>query len=424
VFFGVPLAAQAQFSYTTINGTFTITGYTGPGGSVTIPSSINGVMVTGLGDHAFDEFLGNTGPSSVTIPDTVSNIGNYVFSECLDLTNVSIGNGVISIGSNAFNFCPRLNTIAAGSLNLAYTSVDGILFNKNQSSLIQFPPGKSGTYSIPASVTSIGYNAFSGCTKLTSVTMPDSVTNISDYGFQECTGLTNIILAKGIATMGNSVFFSCTSLTNIMLPESLTRIGDIAFEACSSLVSIKIPNGVTNIGNQAFDICASLSQVTIPDGVSSIGRAAFYSCTSLESVTIGASVTNIGDLAFHDCTSLKAIYFRGNTPNLGANVFEFDNAATAYYLPKTQGWGASLGVPTVLWNPQMQVADLGFIIGNQFGFSIIGSSNIVFVVEACTDLTNPMWQPLQTNILSGGWASFSDPQWQNYRGRFYRLRGP
>ena len=97
-----------------------------------------------------------------------------------------------------------------------------------------------------------------------------------------------------------------------------------------------------------------------------------------------------------------------------------DNNATVYYLPRTTGWTSTFGGrPTVLWNPQAQ--NLG-VQANQFGFTITGTSNLVIVVEACTDLANPVWSPLGTNTLTGGSSYFSDPQWTNYPARFYRMR--
>jgi hypothetical protein len=107
-------------------------------------------------------------------------------------------------------------------------------------------------------------------------------------------------------------------------------------------------------------------------------------------------------------------------------VFDGDNNVTVYYLPGTTGWGMWFGgLPAVLWNPQAQTRDASFgVRTNQFGFNITGSSNLVIVVEACTDLANPVWQPFQTNTLTGGSAYFSDPQWTNYPARFYRLRSP
>jgi hypothetical protein len=247
--------------------------------------------------------------------------------------------------------------IAVDALNPAYCSVDGVLFNKSKTMLIQFPGGKSGSYTIPNSVASIWYQAFDFCTNLTNVT---------------------------------------------------------------------IPNSVTNIGDLAFDFCTQLTSVTIPDSVISIGRKAFYYCNELTSVTIGNCVTSIWDHAFDSCNDLKGVYFKGKAPYLGLYVFDGDNNAIVYYLPGTTAWNWTFGGrPTVLWNPQVQTSSASFgVQTNQFGFTIAGTSGLVIVVEACTNLAEPIWSPVSANTLTDGSTYFSDPQWTNYPTHFYRLRSP
>jgi len=237
-----------------------------------------------------------------------------------------------------------------------------------------------------------------------------------------------------VTSIGYEAFNACYSLTNAIIGNSVTSIGNYAFEICTSLTNVIIGNSVTSIGNYAFYDCTSLTSVTIPNSVTSIGTNAFYFCGSLTSVTIGNSVTNIGDLAFNSCAKLTGVYFQGPPPSLGSSVFYVygGSKATVYYLPGTTGWAnfAQLtGLPVVLWNPRAQ-SDASFgVLTNRFGFNIIGSSNLVIVVEACTNFTNPVWQPVQTNTLNifigtNGTSYFSDPQWTNYLGRFYRLRSP
>ena len=154
------------------------------------------------------------------------------------------------------------------------------------------------------------------------------------------------------------------------------------------------------------------------------------SCTSLTSVTIPASVTSSGDGVFYACAGLTEVYFQGNAPEWGSYVFT-GGYPTIYFLPDTTGWGATFAErPAVLWNPRPQTGDGSFgVQTNRFGFTIAGSSNLVIVVEACTNLASPIWIPVGTNTLNtfigtNGTAYFSDPQWTNYPGRFYRLRSP
>jgi hypothetical protein len=170
---------------------------------------------------------------------------------------------------------------------------------------------------------------------------------------------------------------------------------------------------------------------TVPTSVTIIGVGAFAYCTSLTNIAIGNSVTNIEDDAFLQCSSLTSVYIQGNAPSAGAAVFYGDNNATVYYLPGTSGWTNTFGgIPAVLWNPQAQTSDGSFgVQNNQFSFNITGSSNLVIVVEACTNLASPTWIPVRTNTLNtfigtNGTSYFSDPQWTNYPGRFYRLCMP
>jgi hypothetical protein len=378
-FGGLPTVNQGLL-YTTNNGTITIMHYTGSSGAVVIPSTINGLPVTSIGNGAFENcpsptnvtigtnvtsigglaFLGCIRLTSVTIPNSVTSIGENAFGGCTSLTNVAIPNSVTNIGLNPFVKCLSLTTITVDTNNPAYSSVNGVLFDKSQTTLIEYPGGKGGSYTIPNSVTSI-------------VSM---------------------------------TFYHCTSLTNVT-----------------------IPNSVISIGSGAFNVCASLTNVTIGNSVTSIGNGAFAECTSLSSVTIPNSVTNIGGSAFDNCHSLTSVYSQGNAPSLGLAVFNQDNNATVYYMPGTTGWptfNANSGLnPAVLWNPQAQTSDGSFgVQNNQFGFNITGTSNIVVVVEACTNLANPSWSPVGTNTLTGGSSYFSDPQWTNYPIRFYRLRSP
>jgi hypothetical protein len=200
----------------------------------------------------------------------------------------------------------------------------------------------------------------------------------------------------------------------------VTSIESIAFGGLTSLTNVIIPDSVTNIGVQVF-YNTRLASVKIPNKVTSIGLKAF-SLSSLTSVTIGSSVTGIASQAFAYCTNLTTVYFRGNIPNPtnDTSVFLNDSNATAYYLPQTIEWGAAFdGLPTVLWNPQVK-NDASFgVQNNQFGFNITGSSNLVIVVEACTNLANPVWSPVSTNTLNSfigtnGMSYFSDSQWTNY----------
>jgi hypothetical protein len=266
------------------------------------------------------------------------------------------------------------------------------------------------------SVTGIGEDAFLGCFSLTSVTIPNSVTNIGDHAFCLCIHLSSV-------TIGNS-FTICNSITSI---------GDEAFESCYSLTNITVCNNVTSIGDQAFLGCYRLSSVTIGNSVISIGIGAFARCTSLTSVTIPKSITSIGDQAFYNCTNLTGVYFQGNAPNIGLEVFAHGENpavnATVYYLPGTMGWGSTFGGrPTALWLlPYPLILNNGPGFGvqtNGFGFIIYWATNISVVVEACTNLANPIWFPVGTNTLTGGSCYFSDPAWMNYPVRCYRLRSP
>jgi hypothetical protein len=397
-----PIAVQAQdFTYTTNNGTITITEYTGSGGDVTIPDTITGLPVTSIGDSAFS---GCTSLANVTIPDSVTSIGHSAFQYCTSLTSVTIPKGVAKIGDLAFAMCHSLTTITVDTLNPWYRSVDGILFDKSTNTLIQYPGGKAGSYTVPNTVTSIGNYAFHYCFSLTQVTIPDSVTNI-----------------------GEAAFGNCTSLTSVTVPNRVTSIGVWAFASCVSLTNITIGNSVTRIGAATFTYCISLKSITIPSSVTTIGGSAFYFCAGLTNVTIGKSVATIETLAFWMCTGLAGVYFEGNSPSVSSDILVGADSVTAYYLPGTTGWGTTFAErPTAPWYLQNPVIlTIGPSLGlqtNRFGFRLSWATNAFVAVEACTNLTDSAWFSVSTNSLTDGWSYFSDPQWTNYPGRFYRLR--
>ncbi len=271
--------------------------------SVTIPNS-----VTSIGS---DAFRGCVSLTTVTISNGVTSIGSYAFYGCDSLTSITIPYSVTSIGSDAFWYCGSLTAINVSSGNANYTSVDGVLFNKNNTTLIQYPCGKQGAYTIPDSVTSIGSSAFLECASLTSITIPDSVTSIGSDAFRGCVSLTSITIPDSVTSIRSRAFLDCYSLTSITIPNSVTSIGEDAFLDCDSLTSITIPDSVTSIGSGAFAYCDSLTSVTIGNSVTSIGSDAFASCDSLTSVTIPNSVTSIGSEAFEGCDSLQTINFKG-----------------------------------------------------------------------------------------------------------------
>ena len=164
----------------------------------------------------------------VVIEDDVTSIGNYAFSGCSSLTDITLPSSVTSIKSCAFYKCSQLASIE-----------------------------------IPSSVTSIGNSAFQNCTGLTSITIPESVTSIGDSAFRNCTGLTSITISDRVTSIGNYVFWGCSNLTSIVIPDSVTSIGVLAFNDCSSLTSITIPDSVTSIGYAAFSDCSSLKIISL-----------------------------------------------------------------------------------------------------------------------------------------------------------------
>ena len=278
-------------------------------------------------DGALNSFA-PAGVTEYTIPDSVTKINDYVFSEYSNLTKVAIGVNVTTIGKYAFAECSNLTEVI-----------------------------------IPNSVKSIGEYAFSECDSLTNVNIPDSVTTIEDSAFRSsqniksvtignglqtiessvfcgCSNLTSVTIGDGVTSIGAQAFCECTSLTSITIPDSVKSIGWSAFAECSSLANVTIPNSVTEIGDWAFYLCSSLTNINIPDSVTTIGEGAFADCSSLAGVTIGNGVTNIESWAFDYCSSLTSVYCKATTtPNAILdfdgywNAFDYNASGRKIYVP-------------------------------------------------------------------------------------------
>jgi hypothetical protein len=386
---------------------------------VFIQATYNGLPVTSIAESAFI----NANAISVLIPGCVTNIGFSAFDGCSALRNVNIPNGVTSIANETFAFCQNLTTI-----------------------------------SLPNSLTSIGMNVFAG-SAVSSLNLSSNVTNIAEYAFAEC-GVTNVTISNNAHSfnIGSYAFTSCGELQTIFFTGNAPSNDPSIFSNDLSATVYYLPGttgwgptfggvptliwdaqynfGYTVTNNTATieSYLGSNNAVVIPNSingypVTGIGSNAFNKNSSLSSITLPAGLTNIASNAFETCSGLSNVYFTGPPPNINnvagnaeqlmQDVFEGD-PATLYYLPGVPGWAP----PAIPWNPSIETAANFGVKSGQFSFTINATNALTVVIQAATNLVNPSWTPLQTNTITNGTWSFSEPVHSNSPARFYRLSFP
>ena len=391
---------QAQTIYTTNNysfnlnadGGWTIFLYTGPSGAVSIPAAINfnglnlpvtrigapfttqsgvtNVFIPGSVMQILDYAFNNSELTSVTIPNTVTNLGVEVFYNCVNLTsvdvnsttvgtrdfygcssltNVWLGDNVIRIGTNAFALCTNLTSL---TIPINVTNIEDSPF-KGCSSLSQINIQNSiigGTefagctgltnFTIPANVTNVGtppypyiysiYTPFAGCTNLVNVTIKNSL--VADYEFWGVSSLTNVTLTTAVTSIGTNAFRECYGLTSIVIPDGVNKIGDQPFYGCTNLAEAAINNGF--VADFQFNYCPALASVTLL-GVNSIGHQAFANCP-LTDITIPNTVTHIGEGAFAGCP-LFSVTIPASVTSMEDDVFLYDPLTSVTILNKVIG---------------------------------------------------------------------------------------
>lgn len=272
---------------------------------VTLPAGL-----TRLNDYVF---VNCRQLQTLTLPQTLTHIGEGAFAYCCALQTITVPAEVTDIGVGAFSYCTALTAIDVNGENTAFTAADGILYNKNGTSLLAYPQGNAAqTLVVSQTVEHIADFAFAGCTALQNVTLPDGLHSIGAYAFDGCASLSEITFEQGMLKIGERAFQNCTALTAVALPERLTEVSENTFTGCASLRQITFGKALTAIGNGAFSGCSALQSTVIPDGVAEIGMSAFRACDSLTSVTLPDSIESIGLYAFSNCAKLTDIYFLGS----------------------------------------------------------------------------------------------------------------
>lgn len=344
-----------------------ITGYLGTNTAIEIPAVIEGFPVTAIASGTFSSyrdvfftnltsvvlpdslmtieqgaFSGCSGLTNVILGSAVSSIGDFAFSDCTSLenvlfpssmtyfgsgafsrsglTNAVLSSNVLSVQYNSFSGCSNLAAISVSASNEYYSSLNGVLFDKERQTLMTYPGGKGGDYIVPGTVSYISPGAFSECQYLTAVTIPDQTQDIGMSAFSDCARLTNAVIGNGVTALGAYAFLNCKALTSLTLGNSLESIGFCSFQSCP-LPRIQFPDSLVSIGEMAFSFCTNLPNVIIPNNVITIGGSAFANCGSVTNIFIGNAVTNIGDSAFAECTNLVHLYLGQSLLTIGANAF-------------------------------------------------------------------------------------------------------
>ena len=320
--------------------------------SISVPNSVKNI-----GEWAF---AGCSLLSSIDIPNSVISIGNNAFAGCLSLKYISIPESVICLNGNPFGDCE--GEIECLSANFIYE--DDVLFNKDKSEIISFRNQEIESYIIPDSVTSIGDGAFWCCSSLSSLFIPNSVNSIGDGAFEGCSSLSSLVIPDSVVNIKGNPFcywkgkLECLSASFIyednvlfnmdksklisyrnqeaksfIIPNGVMSIEKYAFSGCSSLISISVPKSVTSIGDGAFDGCSSLSSIAISDSITSISAWTFDGCKSLRSLIIPDSVTSIGNEAFRGCSSLCSLVIPDSVTSIGDGAFDGCSSLRSLVIP-------------------------------------------------------------------------------------------
>lgn len=325
-------------------------------------------------------YLNNDVITNLVIPTGVTSISDYAFYGCNDITSITIGESVTNIGESAFSCCNDLIVITVADENQYFSSVDGNLYDKDKTTLIQYAIGKTDTsFIIPDGVTSIGFFAFKNCGSITSVTISASVTSMSGWAFNGCRKLADItvaddnpnftsidgnlynktgtkliryamgkpdfsfVISDGVTDIDSSALSNCAGITSITIPDTVTTIGTGAFWGLENLnvVTWNVKNYQTHLGSNysIFDKCP-LSRVIIGDSVKEIPTSAFRGQKELSSVIIGKSVTTVRKYAFYDCEKLKTVFYKGTAEQWNRiEILRTDNClimATRYYYSESE----------------------------------------------------------------------------------------
>ena len=315
----------------------TITEYNGNARSLSVPQTIDGYTVVGIGSSAFK---GNTNLRFLHFPDTLTSIGEYAFGDCINLGTIDFPESLIEINEYAFYGCNSLTSIKLPSnlqtlkyyafgncANLQSVWIPKTITNETYwaSSYGYHGPfnncGKLKSITFAEGITNIPSGLFAGCTGIESIEIPDTVTRIFSKAFAD-SSIQSVKIGSGLTGINGHAFYGCDNLTEINLPESLTSIGEYAFGDCINLGTIDFPESLIEISYDAFYGCSSLTGIKLPSKITRIENNTFYGCSSMTTAELPEALKSIGEYAFYGCEALEGIVIPDKTYLIENDAFE------------------------------------------------------------------------------------------------------